>query len=136
MIKRDDFLKALTVKSEVIALDTLNGAEIEIKQYTINEFEKVEEVRLKVINQEVDYMELVKIGCKYAMLNPTFFTDEEIEQFGQQAIPVMLEIFSKIPTIGMTDEQKANHKKALEENIQKEIKKLSKEEIEKKSSKK
>lgn len=133
MINRDDFLKALTLKTEIIKLDSLDGAEVEIRDYTIDEFKKVEEVRQKVINKEIDEFEFFKISCKYGMVEP--FTDEEMSKFGLKGYYVLMEITRKIPTIGMSDTQKMAYENAVNENLAKEIKKLSKDETEKKQSK-
>ena len=71
------------------------------------------------------------------MIEPTFFTDEELKNISQTGFSILTEIYMKVPTIGMSDEQKEEYKKNLIEQMQGKIKSiLSKVELEKKQGKK
>ena len=65
------------------------------------------------------------------------FTDEELKNISQTGFSILTEIYMKVPTIGMSDEQKEEYKKNLIEQMQGKIKSiLSKVELEKKQGKK
>lgn len=133
MTNRNDFLKALTVKAESIKLENLNNMEIIIREPNINESIALEETRKKVLLGEKTDKDLIIEACRYSMVEPAFFTDEEIKNLNTTAINVMNEIYMKIPTIGMTDEQKKDYEKRLVESLNNHVKKmLTKEEEEKK----
>ena len=137
MINRDEFLKASTVKQEKITLETFDNKQITIRAMTINEADEIDEIRKKVIKGEATDKDLIFETCKKVMVNPVFFTDEELKNISQKGFTILTEIYMKVPTIGMTDEQKEEYKKNLIEQMQGKIKSiLSKAELEKKQGKK
>lgn len=137
MATRDEFLKAITVKKEKITLETFDNKEITIRAMTINEAEEIEAIRKKVIKGEATDKELIIETCRKVMIEPTFLTDEELKNISQRGFSILTEIYMKVPTIGMSDEQKEEYKKNLIEQIQGKIKSvLSKVELEKKQGKK
>ena len=137
MVTRDEFLKAITVKKEKITLETFDNKEITIRAMTINEADEIDEIRKKVIKGESTDKELIIETCRKVMIEPTFFTDEELKNISQTGFSILTEIYMKVPTIGMSDEQKEEYKKNLIEQMQGKIKSiLSKVELEKKQGKK
>ena len=137
MVTRDEFLKAITVKKEKITLETFDNKEITIRAMTINEAEEIDAIRKKVIKGESTDKELIIETCRKVMIEPTFFTDEELNNISQTGFTILTEIYMKVPTIGMSDEQKEEYKKNLIEQMQGKIKNiLSKVELEKKQGKK
>ena len=137
MVTRDEFLKAITVKKEKITLKTFDNKEITIRAMTINEAEEIDAIRKKVIKGEATDKELIIETCRKVMIEPTFFTDEELNNISQTGFTILTEIYMKVPTIGMSDEQKEEYKKNLIEQMQGKIKNiLSKVELEKKQGKK
>lgn len=129
---KDNFLKAVTVKTETIKLDSINQ-EVTIKQLTMNESDEIERLRQKVIKGEADNKDLIFESCRYAMINPTCPTDEELKDISRTGFEVLTEIYMSIPMIGMTEEQKEDYKKRIVESISNQVKKMvSKEETEKK----
>ena len=132
----NNFLKAITVKTEVLKLETINQ-EVELKQLTMNESDEIEMLRQKVVKGEADNKDLITQSCRYAMVNPTFPTDEELKSISRTGFEVLTEIYMSIPMIGMTDEQKEDYKKRIVESISNQVKKIiSKEETGKKQEKK
>lgn len=137
MVTKDEFLKAITVKKEKITLETFDNKEITIRAMTINEAEEIDAIRKKVIKGESTDKELIIETCRKVMIEPTFFTDEELKNISQTGFTILTEIYMKVPTIGMSDEQKEEYKKNLIEQMQGKIKNiLSKVELEKKQGKK
>lgn len=131
-----NFLKAITVKTEVLKLETINQ-EVEIKQLTMNESDDIERLRQKVIKGEADNKDLIIQSCRFAMINPTCPTDEELKDISRAGFEVLTEIYMSIPMIGMTEEQKEDYKKRVFESISNQVKKMvSKAETEKKQEKK
>lgn len=136
---KNEFLKAVTVKTETIKLETLNNMEITIKEPNINQSDKIEEVRQKVINGESTNEELIFLTCKTVMIEPSFneFTDEDLENLTRTGMNALTEIYMRVPEIGMTESERLDYIKRLQENFENQIQKiLSDEELEKKSSKK
>lgn len=125
-INRNDFLKALTIQTETIELDTLNKAKIKIRDLNIEEDEQIKQLQAKVRNKEVEAVELIKQTCKFAMVEPTYFTDEEYKQLGKQASPILLEIYLKVQEIGLTEEQKEIFRKSFIEQSEKVVEELEK----------
>ena len=127
-----NFLKAITVKTEVLKLKTINQ-EVEIKQLTMNESDEIEKLRQKVIKGEAKDKDLIIQSCRYSMVNPTCPTDEELKDISRTGFEVLTEIYMSIPMIGMTDKEKEDFKKRVVKSISNEVKKIvSKEETEKK----
>lgn len=132
MLNRDDFLKAVTVKQKTIKLETLDNKEIVIKEHTINESQELEKLRIKVLKQESKEIDLIIQACKYSIVEPKL-SDEEYTNLNQKAYEILTEVYMKIPTIGMTEQQEKDYEKHLIESMNNEVKKiLSKEEEEKK----
>lgn len=128
-LTRDDFLKTLTVQTETVQLETMNGAEVVIRDLTMQEDEEVKKLQLKVRNNEIEGLEVVKQVCKFALVEPKFFTDEELEKLNKKATPVLFEIYLRVQEIGLTQEQR----EAFRENLNNQSKELeSAEDIEKK----
>ena len=109
MAQRVDLLKLLTVRTETIKLDCLKNTNMKDAEFTLKEMN---------IAQNKEYNEILRSGgddrfdkcmkyaCKEVMVEPTFFTDEEIENMNGIGNAIMEEIFNKIPTIGMTAKEK------------------------------
>ena len=95
-INRNDFLKALTIQTETVSLDTLNGANIVVRDLNIEEDAEVKKLQVKLDKKEINPIEVIKKVCEFGMVEPTFFTDEEYQQLGKHASAVMFEIFLKI----------------------------------------
>lgn len=131
-MNRSEFLKALTVKQDTIKLETLD-IEVTVRELTLNESAKVEEVRKKVISGELTNQDLFIETCRYAMVEPEFFSDEELKGLSKSGITILAEIFMRLPEIGMTEEQKVIYKEKLAQSLNETASKvLSKEEEEKK----
>ena len=71
------------------------------------------------------------------MVQPAFFTDEELKNLSLSGMGILTEIYMQLPKIGMTPEQKEEYDKRLIENFKKTLSKaLSEEEVQKKPNKK
>jgi len=128
-LTKDDFLKTLTVQTETVQLDTMGGAEIVIRDLTMQEDEDIKKLQAKVRDNEVDGLEVLKQVCKYALVQPQFFTDEELKQLNKKATPVLWEIYLRVQEIGLTEEQRVTFR----ENLNNQAKELeSVEDVEKK----
>lgn len=129
---KNKFLKAITVKTKVIKLETLDNEEIEIKEPSINESLALEEIRKEVLIGNKTEFDLIIESCK-CVCGDHFFSDVDLKNLSQSGISVLMEIYMKIPTIGMTKEQEESYEKSLIESKNKQaIKALTKEEEEKK----
>lgn len=124
-ISRKDFLKILTVKTEEIEVESLGGAKVLIKELTIaetKEFNNIARDTTKKQNEAAYY------ACKCCMVEPAYFTDEELKTLNKEAEAVIMEIYSKIPLIGKTKEEKEKYYKMIEKIMSNETKEETKEE--------
>ena len=136
-ISKENLLKLSTVKSEEVELETLKelgekDCKVKIRQLTIEESSKFRDI---IRDKEPDSQKrAIKYACQCAMVKPSFFTDEELEQLNDVANVIMMEVHSLIPLIGKTKKEKEQYYKKLEEEINKVVEKEeeSEEEVEKK----
>lgn len=116
---RQDLLNLLTVKSETIKLDCLKNTNLKDMEFTLKEMS---------ISQHRKYREIISdtkdkdrfnksmiIACRSVLVEPEFFTDEELENMNGIGELIINEIFTKIPTIGMSEKEKEKY----HENIKK-----------------
>lgn len=126
-ISKEDLLKLVNLKQEVFKVSSWNS-EVEVRELTIAESKVYNQMRI----EEKSIEEIVKYACKCSMVNPQMFTDEELSKAGQIAVDGLNEIFSNIPVIGKTKEQKEEFFKKQLETFKASNPKLTKEEEEKK----
>lgn len=130
---RDQLLQKLTVKSEVFELESfknlgLENANVRLKELTISETKEFNN-KLKSKNQDEAFL----YACSCSMVEPTFFTDEELKGLNNQALTIVNEVISLIPIIGKTEEEKKKYYEIINEVAESENKEqLTEEEIEKK----
>ena len=117
------------IKEEVIKPQLLGGKkEITIRQLTVDEATKVQKLMA-----EGNQKEAVHYSVKCSMVEPTFFTDEELEKLNTIGQALIFEIYSEIPVIGRTKKEKEDYKKQLETQLNDAVEKIeSKEDAEKK----
>ena len=126
-ISKEDLLKLVNLKQEVFKVSSWNS-EVEVRELTIAESKVYNQMRI----EEKSIEEIVKYACKCSMVNPQMFTDEELSNAGQIAVDGLNEIFSNIPVIGKTKEQKEEFYKKQLETFKASSVELTKEEEEKK----
>lgn len=126
-ISKEDLLKLVNLKQEVFKVPSWNS-EVEVRELTIAESKVYNQMRI----EEKSIEEIVKYACKCSMVNPQMFTDEELSKAGQIAVDGLNEIFSNIPVIGKTKEQKEEFFKKQLETFKASNPELTKEEEEKK----
>ena len=117
------FIKEGTFKSEV-----LNGTKLKIKQLTVKE-----QFEYEKINREnpTDYNVAVKYAVKCSMVEPSFFTDDELEKINKVGFDLINEVFGEIPLIGKSLKERKEYFEMLDEyfkNVETENK--TKEELE------
>lgn len=131
MITKEDLLKkCLTQTSTFKSL--VVDAEVTIRQLTIAETERYNEIRLDFDKKQSDSMNYA-VSC--SMVEPTFFTDEELASLGKTGSAFIYEVFSQMPYIGMTEKEKKEYDKRLKELLKDDVKKDSEdseEDVEKK----
>lgn len=135
-MNRSEFLKAVTVKHETIKLESIE-MEVTIKEPTITESQKIESVRQKVLSGAATNQDLIIEACRYAMVEPEFFTDDELANISATGMGILTEIYMRLPEIGMSEKQKEDYRSRLIESFNNGLSKiLSDEELAKKPSKK
>ncbi len=105
---RDDLLSSCFVKQATIKPVTLGGKEITIRELTIAESR--EHARLL---DEVSDKEAIYYAVKCAMVNPTFFTDDELKSLTIIGENLINEVYMEIPLIGKTKAQREAYFKEI-----------------------
>jgi len=57
--------------------------------------------------------EMIKFACKKVMVEPAFFSDDEVEALNGIGENIMNEIFFYIPTIGLTQKEKEDYREKV-----------------------
>lgn len=127
-LDRNELLKQITVKQEVFEVPSWNNAEVTMRQLTIAETTKY----IQMIKDKKPIEDAIKYACQCSMIEPKFFTDEELKNLNQEGIMGINEIFANIPTIGKSKEEKEKILNQLNDTSKTPVKELTKEEEEKK----
>lgn len=125
--QRRDLLKLLTVKTETVKLDCLKGTnfedmEFQLKEMTITQNKEYNEI-MRSESKKDRFDKCMMYACKAVMIEPSFFTDDELENMNGVGKAIMDEIFLKIPTIGMTAKEKKYYHAKIEELAEKQVEK-------------
>lgn len=128
MITREELLNKCLTETSIFKSSVLGG-DIKIRQLTISESEQM--VRIQQ-DQDKTMSDVFKYCVKCSMVEPTFFTDEELEKLGRNGKLLIEEIFNAIPYIGMSEKEKKEYDEKIAEFLKanKESKKTQKEEEE------
>lgn len=127
-ISKENLLKLVNLKEEVFEVPSWNS-EVVVRELTIAE----SQVYYQMIKDDNNIEDIVKYACNCTMVEPQMFTDEEMKNLNAVGISGLNEIFSNIPVIGKTKEQKEEFfKKQLETLKASQTEKLTKEQEEKK----
>ncbi len=127
-ISKENLLKLVNLKEEVFEVPSWNS-EVVVRELTIAE----SQVYYQMIKDGKNIEDIVKYACNCTMVEPKMFTDEEMKNLNTVGIAGLNEIFSNIPVIGKTKEQKEEFfKKQLETFKASQTEKLTKEQEEKK----
>lgn len=124
------FIKESKIKPEVLG----GKLEITIRQLTAGEGLELEDIRRDPSSAQDD---VVFYAVKCAMVEPTFFTDDELKKLNTTGRNLIYEIYGELPLIGKTKKEREEYlqrledlAKKIEENKEKES--LSEDEKEKK----
>ena len=114
MLNRKDLLSQCVTKTSTFKSSL---GEIKLRQLTISESEEIAIIQNDTSKTMKDTM-VHTLRC--AMVEPTFFTDEELETLGTNGANFMREVFIEVPLIGMSKKEREDYnekvKKFLEEN--------------------
>lgn len=138
MTKRDELLKLVTVKTEDMKLDCLQNTALKDMTFKVKEMtiaENKEYRKLIADKKDDDLTEAMKFACGKVMIDPLFFTDDEFESMNGIGEAIINEIFFKIPTIGLDEEQKEEYRKKVIEFAKNQMENESKSEVEVKKPK-
>jgi len=111
-ISREELLKLTMIKTSVFKVPSLNGAEIKLRELTIAEAKEFGRIAT-----EIDMQQAILHACKCSFVEPSFFTDEELEQLGNVGNHVIMEVFNEIPLIGKNQEEREEHLKKINETL-------------------
>lgn len=84
------------------------NTEITIRELTIDENQ---ELRRKFAEEEQKDAILFAVKC--SMVNPAFFSEEDLKKLNATGAALINEIFTEIPVIGKTKEEREEHFQAL-----------------------
>ena len=112
-ISTEELLNQCTVKQVSFRVPSLNK-EIIIRQLTINEVRTIRELQKK---DDSTQEQVIYETLKSAMVEPTFFNEEELKNLTALGEQVLFEIYQEIPLIGKTEEQRVEYQKMIDEVI-------------------
>lgn len=129
-LDRLELLKRISLKQEVFEVPSWGNAEAKVRELSISETKEY----YQMVKDKKPIEDIIKYACKCTMIEPTMFTDEELETMSQDGISGLNEIFANIQVIGKTKEQKEEFFKNVNDTSKasKETETLTKEEEEKK----
>lgn len=125
---KEDLFKLIHLKEEVFKVSSWNDMEVITRELTISE----SQTYYQMIKDDKPIEEVIKYALSCSMVEPTMFTDEEISKMNANGINGLNEIFTNIPVIGKTKEQKEEFFKKQNEALKTSKEELTKEQEEKK----
>lgn len=125
---KEDLFKLIHLKEEVFKVPSWNDMEVITRELTISE----SQTYYQMIKDDKPIEEVIKYALSCSMVEPTMFTDEEISKMNANGINGLNEIFTNIPVIGKTKEQKEEFFKKQNEALKTSKEELTKEQSEKK----
>lgn len=101
------------IKEETFKPDSLGGkTPITVRQLKVEEGLQYQEI---IRDPEKTQDDAINYAVKCAMVNPVFFSDEELENLNMQGYNLIREIHGMLPMIGMSSTEKKQYKKKIEE---------------------
>jgi len=125
---KEDLFKLIHLKEEVFKVPSWNDMEVITRELTISE----SQTYYQMIKDDKPIEEVIKYALSCSMVEPIMFTDEEISKMNANGINGLNEIFTNIPVIGKTKEQKEEFFKKQNEALKTSKEELTKEQEEKK----
>lgn len=125
---KEDLFKLIHLKEEVFKVPSWNDMEVITRELTISE----SQTYYQMIKDDKPIEEVIKYALSCSMVEPSMFTDEEISKMNANGINGLNEIFTNIPVIGKTKEQKEEFFKKQNEALKTSKEELTKEQEEKK----
>lgn len=127
MLSKNDLLNKCLTKTSIFKSSV---GDIKLRQLTIAETEEI----IKIQNdKDKTMLDVIKHTLKKVMVEPEFFTEEEFSQISTQGMNLVYEIYNEVPMVGMTDEERAEHKKKIEDFIKSKNDKIEEEKKRKKT---
>jgi len=111
MLTKQDLLKACTLQTTTFKSSL---GEIKIRQLSITESKDLSKIQN---DPTKDVFDVMVFTLSKAMVEPQFFTNEELEKLGKKGQDFMYEVFEQVPLIGMTENEIAEYKKRVEEYV-------------------
>jgi len=131
---KKDLLALLTVRTETVKMECLKGTDFEDTEFQLKEMNIAQNQRHREILGDKNNVNRVNNSmveaCRAVMVEPKFFTDDELENLNGIGEAIMNEIFMKIPTIGMSAKEKKEYLKKIEEFAKKQLEEKPKDEDE------
>lgn len=132
-MNRQDLINRLTVKTETFELKSIKSLGLEDAKATLKELTIAETKEFNNKLREKGQDEAFLYACRCSMVEPAFFTDDQLKTFSNYATVIINEVITLIPLIGKTQEEKAKYKELMEKVAKSEDREeLTEEELEKK----
>lgn len=112
-----NLLSLCFIKEGTFKPSSLGGSqEIKIRELTIAESEEFRNIFNDKTKTQRDAM---FYAVKCAMVEPVFFSDEELEKLNITGLNLIQEIYGEIPLIGKTKKERDDYFKKIKETIEK-----------------
>ena len=126
-----NLLASCFIKEEKFKPKALGGnTEITIRELSIDETEKY----LNIL-QEENQKDAIRYAVKCSMVEPKFFSDEELKKINATGQALIIEVFNEIPLIGKTKKEREDYFQKIKTITENQITE-SAEEVEEKEQKK
>lgn len=123
----EEVTKRACIKQEVFKVLSWDG-EVIVRQLTIEENEQAQKLKKNGATQQ----DLVYFLAKCSMVEPKFFSDEQLKELSIDGKNGIMEIVANIPLIGMTDLEKEKYYEKINNPLETPKDELTKEQEEKK----
>lgn len=123
----EEATKRACIKQEVFKVLSWDG-EVIVRQLTIEENEQAQKLK----KSEVTQQDLIYFLAKCSMVEPKFFSDEQLKELSIDGKNGIMEIVANIPLIGMTDFEKEKYYEKMNNTLETPKDELTQEQQEKK----
>lgn len=126
-LNNEDLLRLRNLKQEVLEIPEWNG-EVVVRELSISEAATYRQM----VNENKSLADVIKYACSCSMVEPTMSFDEDLTNVSDSYAQGLNRIFTNIPLIGKTKEEREEFLKKQSEISKTPKSELTKEEEEKK----
>lgn len=112
MLNKNLFSQCFIKKGTIKPISLGGESEISIRELNINE---VSEFRKIISDESATQNDAMFYAVKCAMVEPEFFSDEQLKELNATGLALIQEVFNEIPLIGKTKKEREKYFKTIED---------------------